>query len=739
MKNIRIFKAFSLAEALITLLIVCLITLASVPIITKKKRNLENISHGLWMCALNSAGNYVVYDSNDPVGNVDNPDTWSELPVGTTSCRFNPPMDAKNVSVTLIGGGGAGASGISELEPILDNLNPVFRPTETSFYRVTLIGGGGGGAHGVHRSNQGGSGGAAGGFFVGNITLPAFYTYGFVLGHGGARGPNISDDQSSEPWSESGEATKFYISTVDGNKDLIIAHGGGGGRARTCKNHYIKGWICGGGHPSTGGDVELKNVTNFSYEMVGATYTGQGAPGTNTKQTDTSDPVYTTGGMGTTVLVNGVEQTYGSGGRGVWHSKANNAEAGHNGYFSLDKFNLFGGLGGEAALPSEYTFPKINGYLQFTIGRGGTATAERSTAGQPTELEYFNRNKQVIGRYYGAGGAAGGINTDYTSTAGANSYWTKTGGGAIGTCQEGQNASVSWYSQTAFVETGKCKMMLGVGAERSTTPNTEVQKSYQDSQLDYPKFMNQMFGGYHSNRPSSCSYINSDVSSSRNTRPSYQVGYKGNSLTTFEQTHVNNGVNTIFVFSQVWQGNTYVNRYCGHMWYCSKAKAQEALKDLYCGDGDETSDQCTNASVEDLVCMFKISDQDALQTKINALPTEVTTESELSNYRSKVNTIINEIKTNKTGTSNTYKYLTYWTENPSTNEHGFKYECLLPEYKTVNVPYGVYNVETPPSCSLSARGVSFGAGGGGGVVNENYVGSAGIGGEGAHGAVIVKW
>ena len=38
MKKIKNFKAFSLAEALVTLLIVCLITIASIPIITKKKR-----------------------------------------------------------------------------------------------------------------------------------------------------------------------------------------------------------------------------------------------------------------------------------------------------------------------------------------------------------------------------------------------------------------------------------------------------------------------------------------------------------------------------------------------------------------------------------------------------------------------------------------------------------------------------------------------------------------------------
>ena len=58
MRNGEIF-AFSLAEALITLLIVCLITLASIPILTKKRRNMEAGHRGTWICSRNSAGEYV--------------------------------------------------------------------------------------------------------------------------------------------------------------------------------------------------------------------------------------------------------------------------------------------------------------------------------------------------------------------------------------------------------------------------------------------------------------------------------------------------------------------------------------------------------------------------------------------------------------------------------------------------------------------------------------------------------
>ena len=44
------YRAFSLAEALITLLIVAIITLATIPVITKKHRNKLNTKHGYFAC-----------------------------------------------------------------------------------------------------------------------------------------------------------------------------------------------------------------------------------------------------------------------------------------------------------------------------------------------------------------------------------------------------------------------------------------------------------------------------------------------------------------------------------------------------------------------------------------------------------------------------------------------------------------------------------------------------------------
>ena len=108
MKKIKFnLPAFSLAEALITLLIVCLITLASIPILTKKKRSSNELTSDKWICTLNSIGEYVVYNSSDSHGDIKHPNTWN-LSQNGKGCTFVPPQNAKNFGVTVIGGCGGG-------------------------------------------------------------------------------------------------------------------------------------------------------------------------------------------------------------------------------------------------------------------------------------------------------------------------------------------------------------------------------------------------------------------------------------------------------------------------------------------------------------------------------------------------------------------------------------------------------------------------------------------------------
>ena len=98
-------RGFSLAEALITLLIVCLITLASIPILTKKRRSLDNAEHGKWMCTLNSAGKHVYWSKNIGNGDPNNPETWT---VSGNHCKFTSPQTARNFAITATSGGVGG-------------------------------------------------------------------------------------------------------------------------------------------------------------------------------------------------------------------------------------------------------------------------------------------------------------------------------------------------------------------------------------------------------------------------------------------------------------------------------------------------------------------------------------------------------------------------------------------------------------------------------------------------------
>lgn len=100
--------AFSLAEALITLLIICIIVLASVPVITKKRRDMTEGPKGMWICTRNSQGQYVYYDNRSPKGDINNIDSWTAT--GTDSCTFTSGSRPYKYGITVIGGDSVGCS-----------------------------------------------------------------------------------------------------------------------------------------------------------------------------------------------------------------------------------------------------------------------------------------------------------------------------------------------------------------------------------------------------------------------------------------------------------------------------------------------------------------------------------------------------------------------------------------------------------------------------------------------------
>lgn len=139
----KTIKAFTLAEALILLLIAALLAAAFVPVITRKHREVGE--HGKWICSVNDQKKHVI----------------KTIYRGKTSqfkeandadfCTFSPPPAAKNFTIKAVAGGGGGGGGTAgAMESIYDSRNDDSGTFATSVendgnYSIIAVGGGGGG------------------------------------------------------------------------------------------------------------------------------------------------------------------------------------------------------------------------------------------------------------------------------------------------------------------------------------------------------------------------------------------------------------------------------------------------------------------------------------------------------------------------------------------------------------------------------------------------------------------
>ena len=210
--------AFSLAEALITLLIVCLITLASIPILTKKKRDLNTGDHGYWMCSLDDNGN-AVYASKTTDG-------WTQSG-SIDSCTFYPPINARNFEITIVGGGGGGAAGnsISDVKELSGENTQNFIAPGTGSYEIYLIGGGASGGKRKNNANRcqenpGGPGGS-GGFSHRIINLEYGASYTLASGKAGSGASKNCGDAGGDS----------YIKLASSDTRIAEATGGNGGQS----------------------------------------------------------------------------------------------------------------------------------------------------------------------------------------------------------------------------------------------------------------------------------------------------------------------------------------------------------------------------------------------------------------------------------------------------------------------------------------------------------------------------
>ena len=136
-------QAFTLAEALILLLIAALLAAALVPVITRKHKDVGE--HGEWVCTMNGEGKHVVKSTYR--GKV----TQFEVAANNgENCIFSPPAAAKDFTVKAVGGGGSGAGGTQGgVETIYDSRSEGSNfagVIETDVnYNILFAGGGGGG------------------------------------------------------------------------------------------------------------------------------------------------------------------------------------------------------------------------------------------------------------------------------------------------------------------------------------------------------------------------------------------------------------------------------------------------------------------------------------------------------------------------------------------------------------------------------------------------------------------
>lgn len=495
-------KAFSMAEALITLLIVCIIVLASVPVITKKRRNMDN-SHGKYLCTLNSAGNYVEYYSRAAIGKEEDPDTWHEVTnsgykdtVSWTDsegkiqskerfqCKFTPPPGARNFNVTVIGGGSGGRDGTSDYKELLN----VTYPTSGSFtakedneyYNLILVSGGGGGGGSPRDWNNGsagpGGGGGSGGFIrAEELHLVKNASYSYSVGGGGAGVNGImrgccKPKNTDHDRAYSGGASYFRGSNNGENIDFYIP-GAQGGDSVGCTKKRCRGGGSGAGTSSS-------SITMNYSSAKGTVSKSSGRNGAEGNQyCSRCGSIELSAGAANNIDAFQVDEnnypikySYGSGGNGWGYGNRDVCGSpGSAGALVISQLNKLYGNGGNAGRIHSKFVPSIEGYLVASI----PLAAKSNEAGKQVVITAY-KNKTNNGILARADGGALPDTNKEAPTDGEESPWTyKHAGVAAQSCSAVTNEGAGY--ETVKREVQKCKK---VGCELDEDFDVEYLKQH---------------------------------------------------------------------------------------------------------------------------------------------------------------------------------------------------------------------------------------------------------------------
>ena len=684
--------AFSLAEALITLLIVCLITLASIPVLTKKRRTITDGGSGQWICTLveqkDANGNvtgykHVYWNSQTSDGDINDPSTWDVAGDGT-SCTFVPPMKAKNFAVTYIGGGGGGADGASRQEEYLNANKTITQelPAGDEYY-VAVIGGGGGGSVGNSCGDCSGEpagSGNAGAYVLAKMNLSESVQFNSIIGKGGhsldGYDTSVGDDYvEGKGYAWAGSASKLLNAKT--GQELIVAPGGGSGQHR-----HAAGWKCKGGcergnsrytnAPYTSNGFETSNVYNAQILDSGVkAFCGN------------RQSIHTDGYIIPKSYYNSNYGPFGSGGKSAYGGQAHIQESGTDGIVLLWRILQMPGLGGDSSPLESTTLATIKGKLVAHVGAGGNPGSP-AEPGEKTTINIYDPQGKLTRTFISKSGAAGELsnesigqkghqsikdkkkkvdNTTYVEGgAGANSQWLAKGGGTPGKCKGAWDETIP---KTCTRQVDKTKV-VGHYYYPGCVRVAEVFKPG-----EIPSLVN----------GTRCSQLVSIVSGSSSSQQAYPcIGHKMGTILDVDDkiTSDGNRLEGINTMDPNWKDYVKLTDLLKGNYSSQEKFNAELSKFNLKNTGWSHSDSVAYSAVAgDCYNWADISNKDELRDII-------------------------------------YKY-----------KEDENYDCS-------------YSVRHEPSCSPAGNGTYFGAGGGGGGAT-NTISLAGKGGKGAPGAVIVEW
>lgn len=400
--------AFTLAEVLITMVIIVILTIMSVPVIKKITQTREQQDKNWWYCTLDDYNGKATGSSS----------LSSTFEKTNTYCKFIPPQGIKRFNVTVVGGGGGGASGEAGRGTARvyfpETTDKTFVPVRTADYQVIAIGGGGGGGGGGSLGGRG-RGGGSGAVIMTNVRLQKDSIYNVAVGYGGGGGKgdnflNIGELFDifagsitsglvtsgvldifgdivgvifpSSKWDGGGRGTG---SGINGPGVTLKAEGGYGGSFRHlgwCKKWIVK-YPC------------KKWSGGLSHERAAGYSGGTGAVGRLNNGSD--------GGVvcsGSSCLMpnlydnlEGDVSLYGKGGRGGANGHGHSGTAG---YVQIKDIPVYGGGGGQAGAVSFYSYErspldKSNtvGYVEVYPGYGGAGQTQLSRKGHDGQVSRF--------------------------------------------------------------------------------------------------------------------------------------------------------------------------------------------------------------------------------------------------------------------------------------------------------------------------------------------------------------